>query len=180
MVRVRGNCHCHQPRNNRHDCADVNRRKRYTRYLRNFDRPLWLSGCRRQCFLTSAPCHLFKKQWHESVITAVDISHGACRHRLYFAISWKNHNLARSFRRLSCVAASRILLYTNTHYHMGQQEEPVVDTCSPRRQAIQMGHARTRVVRNISLFCFCVTLCGILCCHSLFIILIVIKFILFY
>ena len=72
------------------------------------------------------------------------------------------------------------LLYTNTHHQMGQQEEPVVDTCSPRRQAILMGHARTRVVRKVSVFCFCVILCGILCCPILFVILIVIKFILFY
>ena len=41
-VRVRGYCHCHQPRNNSRDRVDVNRRKRgrYTRYLRNFDGPL--------------------------------------------------------------------------------------------------------------------------------------------
>ena len=118
--------------------ADVNRRKcgRYTRYLRNFDGPLGLSGCRRQCFLTSATCYFFEKRWRESVITAVAVSHGACRHRLHFAIARKIRNFALSFFRLSCVAASRILLYTNTHHQMGQQEEPVIDTCSPRRQAI--------------------------------------------
>ena len=59
-------------------------------------------------FLTSATCHLFEKRWCMSVITAVAISHGACRHRLHFTISWKISNFARSFRRLSCVAASRI------------------------------------------------------------------------
>ena len=36
-------------------------------------------------FLTSATCHLFEKRWRESVITAVAVSHGACRHRLHFA-----------------------------------------------------------------------------------------------
>ena len=39
-----------------------------------------------------------------------------------------------------------------------------------------MGHARTRVVRKVSVFCLCVILCGILCCPVLFVILIVIKF----
>ena len=131
-------------------------------------------------FLTSAMCHLFEKRWPESVITAVAVSRRACRHHLHFTISRKIHNFVRSFRRLSCIAASRILLYTNTHHQMGQQEEPVVDTCSPRRQAIQMGHARTRMVRKVSVFCFCFILCGILCCPILFVILIVIKFILFY
>ena len=131
-------------------------------------------------FLTSATCHLFEKRWCESVITAVAVSHGACRHRFHFAISRNIRNFARSFRRLSCVVASRILLYTNTHHQMGQQEEPVMDTCSPRRQAIKMGHARTRMVRKVSVFCFCFILCGILCCPILFFILIVIKFITFY
>ena len=137
-VRVRGNCHYRQPRNNSHDCADVNRRKcgRYTRYLRNFDRQLGLSGRRRQCFWREKHVISSKNDGaSESVITAVAVSHGACRHRLHFAISRKIRNFARSFRRLSCVAASRILLYTNTLYQMGQQEEPVIDTCSPRRQA---------------------------------------------
>ena len=41
-----------------------------------------------------------------------------------------------------------------------------------------MGHARTRVVRKVSVVCFCVILCGILCCPIIFVILIVIKFIL--
>ena len=52
MVRVRGSCLYHQPRNNSRDRTDVNRRKcrRYTRYLWNFDEPLGLSGRRRQCF----------------------------------------------------------------------------------------------------------------------------------
>ena len=46
------NCRCRQPRNNSCDRADVNRRKSwwYTWYLRNFDRPLGLSGRRWQCF----------------------------------------------------------------------------------------------------------------------------------
>ena len=139
-------------------------------------RVIWSSPA---MFLTSATCHLLEKRWRESVITAVAISHGACRHRLHFAISRNIRNFARSFRRLSCVAASRILLYTNTHQLMGQQE-PVMDTCSPRRQAIQMGHARTRMARKVSVFCFCFILCGILCCPILFVILIVIKFIIFY
>ena len=43
-----------------------------------------------------------------------------------------------------------------------------------------MGHAQTCVVRKVSVFCFGVILCGILCCPILFVILIVIKFILFY
>ena len=131
-------------------------------------------------FLTSATCHLFEKRWCEAVIIAVAISHGACRHRLRFAISRNISNFARSFRRLSRVAASRILLYTNTHHQMGQQEEPVMDTCSPTRQAIWMGHARNRMVRKVSVFCFCFILCGILCYPILFVILIVIKFIIFY
>ena len=38
------------------------------------------------------------------------VSHGACHHRLHFAENpWKIHRFARSFRRLFCVAASRIL-----------------------------------------------------------------------
>ena len=131
-------------------------------------------------FLTSATWHLFEKRWRELVITAVAVSHEAFRHHLHFAISRKISNFARSFRRLSCVAAFRIFLYTNTHHQMGQQEEPVIDTCSPRRQVIHMGHARTRVVRKVSVFCFCVILCGIWCCPILFVILIVIKCILFY
>ena len=137
-VRMRGNCRYRQLRNNSRDRTDVNRRKcgRYTRDLRNCDGPLGLSGRRRKCFLTSATCHLFEKRWCESVITAVAVSHETCRHRLHFAISRKISNFARSFRRLSCVAASRISLYTNTHHQMRQQEEPVIDTCSPRRQAI--------------------------------------------
>ena len=141
-------------------------------------RVVWSSSA---MFLTSTTCHLFEKRWCESVITAVAVSHGACRHRLRFAISWNISNFARSFRRLSCIAASRISHYTNIHHQMGQQEEPVMDTCSPRRQAIQMGHARTRMVRQVSVFCFSFILCGILCCPILFVILIiVIKFIIFY
>ena len=34
-----------------------------------------------------------------------------------------------------------------------------------------MGHARTRVIRKVSVFCFCVIFCGILCCPILFVIL---------
>ena len=109
-------------------------------------------------FLTSTTCHHFEKRWCESVITAFAVSHGAYRHRLRFAILRNISNFVRSFHRLSCVAASRISLYTNTHHQMGQQEEPVIDTCSPRRQAIQMGHARTRMVRKDSVFCFCYSL----------------------
>ena len=87
MVRVRGNCRCRQLRNNSSDRADVNRRKsgRDTRYLQNFDGPLELSGRHRQCFLTSATCHLFEKRWRDSMITVVAVSRGACRHCLYFA-----------------------------------------------------------------------------------------------
>ena len=140
-VWVRGNCRYRQPRNNSRDRTDVNRCKcgRYTRYLRTFrwtTRVVWSSPA---MLLTSATCHLFVKRGRDSVITAVAVSHGACRHRLHFAISRKIRNFARSFRRLSCVVASRILLYTNTHqchHQMGQQEKPVIDTCSPRRQAI--------------------------------------------
>ena len=81
-------------------------------------------------FLTLATCHLFENPWRESVITTVAVSHGACRYRLHFEISRKICNFAHSFCRLSCVAAYRILLYTNIHHQMGQQEEPVIDTCS--------------------------------------------------
>ena len=119
----------------------------------------------------SATCHLFEKRWQESVITVVAVSRAACHHRLHFLISRKMHNFEHSFIRPSCIAAFRILLYTNTHHQMGQQEEPVVDTCSPRRQAIYMSQSRTRVVRKVSVFCFCVILCGILCCPILFVIL---------
>ena len=51
-------------------------------------------------------------------------------------ISQKIHSVARSFRHLSCVAASHILYFAlyQHHHEMGQQEEPVVDICSPRRQ----------------------------------------------
>ena len=45
-------------------------------------RVVWSSSA---MFLTSATCHLFEKRWRESVITAVAVSHGACRHRLHFA-----------------------------------------------------------------------------------------------
>ena len=137
-------------------------RKVHARYaeFRWTIRVVWSSPA---MFLTSATCHLFEKRWCKSVITAVAVSHGACCHRLRFAISRHISNFARSFRLLSCVAASRILLYTNTHHQMGQQEEPVMDTCSPRRQAIQMGHAQTRMVRKVGVFCFCFILCGILC-----------------
>ena len=38
-----------------------------------------------------------------------------------------------------------------------------------------MGHARTRIVRKVSVFYFCFIVCGILCCPILFVILIVIK-----
>ena len=121
-----------QSRSHRRKCG------RYTRYLRNFDgafRVVWSSPA---MFLTSATCHFFVKRWCESVITAVAVSHGACRHRLRFAISRKIRNFARSFRRLSCVAASRIshfALYQHPPSD-GPEEEPVIDTCSPRRQAI--------------------------------------------
>ena len=140
-------------------------------------RVLWSSPA---MFLTSATCHLFEKRWCEFVITAIAVSHGACRHRLHFAISRNISNFGCSFRRLSCVAASRILLYTNAHHQMVQQEEPVIDTCSPRRQAIQMGHAQTHMLRKVSVFCFCFILGGILCYPILFVILIVIQFIIFY
>ena len=119
-VWVRGNCHYRQPRNNSRDRTDVNRRKcgRYTRDLQNFDRPLvvWSMPA---MFLTSATCHLFEKRWRESEITAVAVSHGACRHRLHFAISRHISNFARSFRRLSCVAASRI-----SHFALYQHPPP--------------------------------------------------------
>ena len=36
-------------------------------------------------FLPSATCYLFEKRWRETVITAVAVSRGACRHRLHFA-----------------------------------------------------------------------------------------------
>ena len=81
-----------QPWNNSRDRAYVNWRKcgRYTRYLRNFDGPLGLSGRRRQCFWRRQYVISSKKGWRESVITAVAVSYGACRHRLHFAISQKS------------------------------------------------------------------------------------------
>ena len=180
-VRVRRNCRCRQPRNNSRDCADVNRRKsrRYMRYLRNFDGPLGLSGCRGNFFDVGNVSSLQK-----TMARVCD----NCRCRQLWSRSppspfrnfAKNPLFARSFRRLSCVAAFRILLHTNTHHQMGQQEEPVVDTLSPRKQAIYMGHARTRVVRKVNLYYCSVILCGILCCSTLFVIWIVIKFIVFY
>ena len=74
-------------------------------------------------FLMSATCHLFEKRWRESVIIAVAVRHGTCHHSLHFA---ENPQFACSFRHLSCIAAFCILLYTNTHHQMGQQEEPVL------------------------------------------------------
>ena len=76
------------------------------------------------------------KSFNNTDMSAKGVLKSRVDHRLHFAISRKIRNFARSFRRLSCVAASHILLYTNTHHQMSQQEEPVVDTCSPRRQAI--------------------------------------------
>ena len=86
--------------------------------------------------LTSATCHLFDKRWPESVITAVAISREACRHRLHFSISRKIHNFARSFHLLSCCSSiSHFALYQHAPPD-GPGEESVIDTCSPRRQAL--------------------------------------------
>ena len=62
-VQVRGNCRCRTIR------------------------VVWSSPA---MFLTSATCHLFEKRWRESMITAIAVSRGACRHRLHFTISWKS------------------------------------------------------------------------------------------
>ena len=121
-------------------------------------------------FLTSATCDLFEKRWHNSVITAVAISRGACRHRLHFAISRKIHKFSRSFRRLSCIAASRILLYTNTHHQMGQQEEPVVDTCSPSNldgPCMDPQHASNSWITELRHKCGKKGQCVLFLCYSL-------------
>ena len=115
------------------------------------------------------------------MITAIAVSHGACRHRLHFAISQKIHNFARSFRRLSCIAASRIL-------HVALYQHPPPDGPARRTSSLHLqplkasnldGPCTNPCGKEVSVFCFCVILCGILCCPMLFVILIVIKFILF-
>ena len=105
-------------------------------------------------FLTSATCHLFEKRWCESVITAVAVSRGACRHRLHFAISRKIRKYSRSFRRLSCVAASRFshfALYQHpppngparrtSHWHLKPKEAsnldgPCMNPCGKKGQSV--------------------------------------------
>ena len=95
-VRVRSNCRCHQPQTNSRDHADVNRRKAEdTRdILAEFRWTIRVVLASPAIFLMSATCYLFEKRWCESVITAVAVSRGACRHRLHFAISRKIHNFA--------------------------------------------------------------------------------------
>ena len=90
MVRVHGNCRYRQPRNNSRDRTDVNGKVHaiFAKFQWTI-RVVWSSSA---MFLTSATCHLFEKRWCESVITAVAVSRGACRHRLHFAISRKIHN----------------------------------------------------------------------------------------
>ena len=132
-VRVRGNCRFRQLRNNSRNRAYV--KAEGTRDICRIwltIRVVWSSPA---MFLTSATCHLFEKRWHESVITAVVVCSGACRHHLHFEISRKIYNFARSIRRLSCVAASLRISHFALYQHL-PPIQPVVDTCSRRRQAI--------------------------------------------
>ena len=158
---VNGSCHCHQSWSTSRDLVDINRPKirRYTRYLRNLNRPLGLPGHRRWFFWRwqwvislnndgASPWQLLLPSVVEHV-TTVSILRNTC----YFACSF-----CRLFCRLFCKAAFRIFHNTNTHHRRGSNEEAEVDTCNPSRKVILVSHAGTSVARKISVFCLCVIL----------------------
>ena len=95
----------------------------------------------------------------------VAVSHGACHHRLHFAISRKIDIFARSFRRLFCVTATRILCWPTSK--RDSNEEPEFDTCSPRRKAIWDEPCRIPCDKKGQCFVCVLFLCVLFIIHAI-------------